>query len=167
MQQAASSVVANLRRKSPRVTQAVDCQRNRQACSTNTTGIKPRSITTDGGSDLCYSVNINSTPVKSLHLQDGRFAGVFGKIFTVYINPLKSKLVYIIFKNPVRTSKRTPHFTITKLNWLTLFNPLKSKLLYIIFKNPVRTSKRTPHFTITKINWLTLFKFNPLKSKLL
>jgi hypothetical protein len=26
-------------------------------------------------------------------------------------------LVKIIFKNPVRTSKRTPHFTITKINW--------------------------------------------------
>jgi hypothetical protein len=40
------------------------------------------------------------------------------------------------FKNPVRTSKRTPHFTITEINWLTLFreikplfNPLKPKLV--------------------------------------
>jgi hypothetical protein len=67
---------------------------------------------------------------------------------------LKTKLVYILFKNPVRTSKRTPHFTITKINWLTLFkfSPFKTKLVYILFKNPVRTSKRTPHFTITKIN---------------
>jgi hypothetical protein len=38
-----------------------------------------------------------------------------------YINPLKTKLVYILFKNPVRTSKRTQGFTITKINWLTLF----------------------------------------------
>jgi uncharacterized HAD superfamily protein len=84
------------------------------------------------------------------------------------INPLKTKLVYMLFKNSVRTSKRTPHFTITKINWLTLFkfNPLKSKLVYMLFKNSVRTSKTTPHFTITKINWLTLFKFNPLKTKL-
>jgi hypothetical protein len=39
------------------------------------------------------------------------------------------KLYQIAFKNPVRTSKRTPHFTITKINWLTLFkfNPLKPK----------------------------------------
>jgi hypothetical protein len=36
-------------------------------------------------------------------------------------NPLKPALVFILFKNPVRTSKRTPHFTITKINWLTLF----------------------------------------------
>jgi hypothetical protein len=27
----------------------------------------------------------------------------------------------MLFTNPVRTSKRTPHFTITKINWLTLF----------------------------------------------
>jgi transcriptional antiterminator len=66
----------------------------------------------------------------------------------------------MLFKNSVRTSKRTPHYTITKINWLTLFkfNPLKPKLVYIIFKNSVRTSKRTPHYTITKINWLMLFK---------
>jgi hypothetical protein len=28
---------------------------------------------------------------------------------------------YVIFKNSVRTAKKTPHFTITKINWLTLF----------------------------------------------
>jgi hypothetical protein len=39
------------------------------------------------------------------------------------------RLMYIIFKNSVRTSKRTPHFTITKINWLTLFKPLKPKLV--------------------------------------
>jgi hypothetical protein len=27
----------------------------------------------------------------------------------------------MLFKNSVRTTKRTPHFTITKINWLTLF----------------------------------------------
>jgi hypothetical protein len=37
------------------------------------------------------------------------------------INPLKPKLVYMLFKNSVRTSKRTPHFTFTKINWLMLF----------------------------------------------
>jgi hypothetical protein len=37
------------------------------------------------------------------------------------INPLRSKLVYIIFKNSGRISKRTPHFTITKIKWLMLF----------------------------------------------
>jgi hypothetical protein len=34
----------------------------------------------------------------------------------------------MLFKNSVRTSKRTPHFTITTINWLTLFkfNPALS-----------------------------------------
>jgi hypothetical protein len=27
----------------------------------------------------------------------------------------------MLFKNSVRASKRTPHFTITKINWLMLF----------------------------------------------
>jgi hypothetical protein len=79
----------------------------------------------------------------------------------------------MLFKNSVRTSKRTPHFTITKINWLMLFKEITAVYsgnhaepltfeakarLNIIFKNSVRTSKRTPHFTITKINWLMLFK---------
>jgi hypothetical protein len=37
---------------------------------------------------------------------------------------MKTKLVYVLFKNSVRTSKRTPHFTITKINWLTLFKEI-------------------------------------------
>jgi hypothetical protein len=44
---------------------------------------------------------------------------------------LKPKIVFVIVKNPVRTSERTPHLTITKINSLTLFkfNPLKPKLV--------------------------------------
>jgi hypothetical protein len=30
----------------------------------------------------------------------------------------------MLFKNSVRTSQRTPHFTITKINWLTLFKEI-------------------------------------------
>jgi hypothetical protein len=40
------------------------------------------------------------------------------------VEPSKLKLVQVIFKNPVRTSKRTQHFTITKINWLTLFKEI-------------------------------------------
>jgi hypothetical protein len=29
-----------------------------------------------------------------------------------------------MFKNSVRTAKKTPHFTITKINWLTLFKEI-------------------------------------------
>jgi hypothetical protein len=35
----------------------------------------------------------------------------------------------MLFKNSFRTSKGTPHFTITKINWLTLF---KFKVFYKI-----------------------------------
>jgi hypothetical protein len=31
----------------------------------------------------------------------------------------------MLFKNSVRTSKRTPHFTITEINWLTLFKEVR------------------------------------------
>jgi hypothetical protein len=66
----------------------------------------------------------------------------------------------MLFKNSDLTSKRTPHFTVTKNNWFTLFkyNPMKPKHVTISVNNSVRTSKRTLHFTITKINWLTMFK---------
>jgi hypothetical protein len=37
---------------------------------------------------------------------------------------LKPKLVYIIFKNSVRTTKKTIHFTITNINWLMLFKEI-------------------------------------------
>jgi hypothetical protein len=30
----------------------------------------------------------------------------------------------MLFKNSVCTSKRTPHFTITKINWLMLFKEI-------------------------------------------
>jgi hypothetical protein len=40
------------------------------------------------------------------------------------LNPLRPKIDYIIFKNSVRTSKRTPYFTITKINWLMLFKKI-------------------------------------------
>jgi hypothetical protein len=35
----------------------------------------------------------------------------------------------MLFKSSVRTSKRTPHFIITKINWLTLFkfNPFEDE----------------------------------------
>jgi hypothetical protein len=40
------------------------------------------------------------------------------------IKPFKPKLVKSLCKNSVRTSKRTPHFTITKTNWLMLFKEI-------------------------------------------
>jgi hypothetical protein len=40
------------------------------------------------------------------------------------INALKPKLIKKKFKNSVRTAKKTQHFTITKINWLTLFKEI-------------------------------------------
>jgi hypothetical protein len=40
------------------------------------------------------------------------------------MNPLKRKLVCMLFKNSVRTSKRTPHLAITKINCLMLFKEI-------------------------------------------
>jgi hypothetical protein len=34
---------------------------------------------------------------------------------------IKAEARLMMFKNSVRTSKRTPHFTIKKINWLMLF----------------------------------------------
>jgi hypothetical protein len=47
-----------------------------------------------------------------------------GNLSICTFNPLKPKLVQIIFKNSVRTAKKTPHFTITKINWLALFKEI-------------------------------------------
>jgi hypothetical protein len=52
---------------------------------------------------------------------EGAFCSV---LLTCLVNPLKMKLVYIIFKNSARTSMRTPHLTITKINWLTPFKEI-------------------------------------------
>jgi hypothetical protein len=57
------------------------------------------------------------------------------------LNPLKPKLVEIIFKNSVRTAKKTLHFTITKISWLTLFK----EIIAICSENhtkPIRTKCR-------------------------
>jgi hypothetical protein len=39
--------------------------------------------------------------------------------------PLRLKVVYIMFKNSVRTSKRTPRFIVTKTNPLMMFKGVK------------------------------------------
>jgi hypothetical protein len=40
------------------------------------------------------------------------------------LNHLKTTLVQMLVKNSVLTSKRTQHFTITKIKWLTLFKEI-------------------------------------------
>jgi hypothetical protein len=45
---------------------------------------------------------------------------------------LKPKLVWITFKNSARTAKKTQLFTITKINWLTLFK----EIIAVHIQNP-------------------------------
>jgi hypothetical protein len=40
----------------------------------------------------------------------------------------------MLFKNSVRTSKRTPYFTITEINWLTLFK----EIIVVYYENQVK-----------------------------
>jgi hypothetical protein len=40
------------------------------------------------------------------------------------VTTLKPKLIQILFKNSVRTAKKTQLFTITKINWLMLFKEI-------------------------------------------
>jgi hypothetical protein len=43
----------------------------------------------------------------------------------------------MLFKNPARTSKRTPHFTTTKINWLMLFKEVIATYnTYNIYPSP-------------------------------
>jgi hypothetical protein len=60
----------------------------------------------------------------------------------------------MLFKNSVRTAKKTQYFTVTKINRLTLFK----EIIAVYCENSVRTAKKTPYFIVTKINRLTLFK---------
>jgi hypothetical protein len=57
-----------------------------------------------------------------------------------FFNPLKPKPVDITFKNSICTSKGTPKFTITKINWWTLFKEIITVYLFKkVFLFTVRT----------------------------
>jgi hypothetical protein len=51
----------------------------------------------------------------------------------------------MLFKNSVRTSKRTQHFTITKINWLTLFKEIKP-----LFKNLCQNFSVFPNYVYSE-----------------
>jgi hypothetical protein len=62
----------------------------------------------------------------------------------------------MLFKNSVRTSKRTPHFTITKIKWLIMFK----EIIAVYSKNhtkPVNTK-----FTLNdgQSRWCIYFPFD-------
>jgi hypothetical protein len=46
------------------------------------------------------------------------------KIRTTSFYPFEAEARLNKFKNSVRTAKKTQHFTITKINWLTLFKEI-------------------------------------------
>jgi hypothetical protein len=61
----------------------------------------------------------------------------------------------MLFKNPVRTSKRTPHFTITKINWLTLFKEIIA-VYSEIHRKPINAKHNV---TNSKNMWYTYLPF--------
>lgn len=62
------------------------------------------------------------------------------------VNLLKPKLPYIIFKNLVRTAKKTPHFTIANINWLTLVKEITA----VYCENEARTINTVCRFSDLK-----------------
>jgi hypothetical protein len=46
------------------------------------------------------------------------------KYVQIRFNPLEPKLIYIIFKNSIRTTNKTQHFYVTKIIWLMLFTEI-------------------------------------------
>jgi hypothetical protein len=55
----------------------------------------------------------------------------------VAYNPFESEARINIFKNSARTSKRTPHFTMTAINLLTLFK----KIIPVCTENHTKPKK--------------------------
>jgi hypothetical protein len=85
----------------------------------------------------CHVINISLSSCTQLdafnrflvvnHLRHIRFVLALRWTLTFtesFPNPLKPNLVYTSLKNSVRTSKKTPHLTITKINWLTPFKEI-------------------------------------------
>jgi hypothetical protein len=66
----------------------------------------------------------------------------------------------MVFKNSVRTAKKTPSFTITKINWLTLFKeiiavysenhtkPINTKRSFADYKSSLYIIYHTEHYSI-------------------
>jgi hypothetical protein len=76
--------------------------------------------------DLAFSSFSSACPSKfrDSYLKLAKTLSLLPNSYLLTINPLKPKLVEIIFKNSVRTAMKTPHFTITEINWLTLFKEI-------------------------------------------
>jgi hypothetical protein len=53
----------------------------------------------------------------------------------------------MIFRNPVRTAKKTPNFTVTKINRLTLFK----EIIAIYFENHIKTTNKNADLLTVKV----------------
>jgi hypothetical protein len=58
----------------------------------------------------------------------------------------------MLFKNSVRTSKRTPNFTITKVNWLMLFK----EIIAVYSENDVKPVSSKCSITGSQSRWFIL-----------
>jgi hypothetical protein len=60
----------------------------------------------------------------------------------------------MLFKNSVRTSKRTPHFTITNINWLMLFK----EIIAVYAENYTETKQNKTKWgpSARGYNWVTI-----------
>jgi hypothetical protein len=75
-----------------------------------------------------------------------------------YINPLKLKLALITFNNSVRTAKKTPHFTIRKINFLTLFK----EIITVYIENHTKHKNKNADLLIVKAGGTSSYH-QPLK----
>jgi hypothetical protein len=55
----------------------------------------------------------------------------------------------MLFKNPVRTAKRTPYFTITTINWLTLFK----EVIVVYSENHTQAINKKRSITDCQSRW--------------
>jgi hypothetical protein len=68
--------------------------------------------------------------------------------FAVEPRKTKIKLVYVGFNESVRTAKKAPHSTITKINWLPLFK----KITAVYNESHMKHKYKTVHTVTTGVN---------------
>jgi hypothetical protein len=69
----------------------------------------------------------------------------------------------MLFKNLVRTSKRTPHITITEINWLMLFK----EIIAVYAESHTKRDYISSSFRLNKQRQITLFIFISGKASVL
>jgi hypothetical protein len=95
----------------------------------------------------CYSTDADALLVRGWCVNRGVWIKSTSWRYESSLNiiPLKPKIVYIIHKNSVRTAKKAQHFTVTKINRLTLFK----KIIAICSKKHMKRIN-------TNVRWLII-----------